>query len=75
MALFSGSSVYSGCRPREGAIHGSRGSKRDRTWPSLDEVCLPVLIVVTIARDAGESLQTLSSQGVNLIFQEKERHE
>lgn len=75
MALFSGSSVCSGCRPREGAGHGSIGSKRDRTWPSLDEVCLPVFIVVTIARDARESLQTLSSQDVNLIFQEKELHE
>lgn len=64
MALFRGSFVW----PREGAVHGSRGNERDRTCPSLDGVCLPVLIVVTLARDDRESLQTLSSQDVNLIF-------
>lgn len=75
MALFRGSVVCGGCRPGEGAVHGSRGSMRDRAWPSLDGVCLPVLIVVTLARDDRESLQTLSSQGGNLIFQEKELRE
>lgn len=65
-----------GCRPREGADQGSRGSKRDRAWPpSLDGVCLPVLIFVTLARDDRVSVQTLSSQGGNLIFQEKELQE
>lgn len=60
--------VRGGCRPREGAVHGSRENKRDRTRPSLDGVCLPVLIVVSLARDDRESLQTLSRHGVNLIF-------
>lgn len=62
MALFRGSSVCDGCRPGEGAVHGSRGNRRDRAWPSLDGVCLPALIVVTRARDDRESLQTLRSR-------------